>query len=266
MASHGTCSPEPCKSVPRKPWRSVFKKDRFLCLSLHPSIPKPQSPFLSLLSPLGFPAPPRPLKRPHPLVSAGTSTTSQSLQLQLRLASRSFFRFLRSPVDLQVGSGTRGQQNKGTGAPLSGARHPFRSLFWAREEELSSARTPSPSPRSPALSRGEQREDAWEVGVALATDQQADPRGTGLRGRGRRWPPRTGLRYFISSLRKPAKSSYASLQCVAFSCHFFFIIKEGVKLAHSLPPFTPLSQKEPNGYEKGGKRKEPTHQSLRGCQ
>lgn len=145
MASHGTCSPEPCKSAPRKPWRSFFKKDRFLCLSLHPSIPKPQGPFLKVFFPLwDFPLLPDPLSAPT-LWSLQEPPTFQSLQLQLPLASRSFS-LPQTPVDLQVGSGTRGQQNKGTGAPQSGARHPFCSLFWAREEGLSWARTPSPSP------------------------------------------------------------------------------------------------------------------------
>lgn len=96
--------------------------------------------------------------------------------------------------------------------------------------------------------------------MALAADQLADPYGTGLRGRGRRWPPRTGLRYFISSLRKPAKSSYASLQCVAFSCHFFFIIKEGVKLARS--PLHPPLPKRAKWIREGGKKGKNPHTNL----
>lgn len=197
-------------------------------------------------------------------MSAGTFTTSQSLLFQLHSASGSFS-LPQPPVDLQVGSGTKGQRNKGTGAPLSRAGHPFRSLLSQRRGAQGWVARALPEPQSQALSRGEQPEDAWEVGMALAADQQADPRGTGLRGRGRRWPPRTGLRYFISSLRKPAKSSYASLQCVAFSCHFFFIIKEGVKLAGS-PLHPPLPKRAKWIREGGKKRKEPTHQSLRGCQ
>lgn len=200
------------------------------------------------------------------MASAGFPTTSQSLQLQLRLASRSFS-LPQTPVDLQVGSGTRRRQNKGTRAPLSGARHPFRSLFRAREERLSSARTPSPSPGLRHFPEGSNREDAWEVGVALEADRQADPQGTSLRGRGRQWPPRTGLRYFISSLRKPAKSSYASLQCVAFSCHFFFHNKRGSEARSLAPPLHPPLPKRAKWIREGGKkRKEPTHQSLRGCQ
>lgn len=176
------------------------------------------------------------------------------------MASRTFS-LPQTPVDLQVGSGTKGQQNKGAGAPLSRARYPFRSLFWAREEELNSARTPSPQPRSPALPRGEQREDAWEAGVALAADRQTDPGGTSLRGRGRQWPPRTGLRYFISSLRKPAKSSYASLQCVAFSCHFFHN-KRGSEARSLAPRLHPPLPKRAKWIREGGKKGKNPHTNL----
>ncbi|MEJ1281489.1 fibroblast growth factor 16 [Cricetulus griseus] len=121
-------------------------------------------------------------------MSAGTFTTSQSLLFQLHSASGSFS-LPQPPVDLQVGSGTKGQRNKGTGAPLSRAGHPFRSLLSQRRGAQGWVARALPEPQSQALSRGEQPEDAWEVGMALAADQQADPRGTGLRGRGRRWPP-----------------------------------------------------------------------------
>lgn len=152
--------------------------------------------------------------------------------------------------------GTTEQRNRSTPVP---GQTPLPQSLMGQRRGAQRLKDALPKPQSQSLSRGEQPEDAWEVGIALAADQQADPRGTGLRGRGRRWLPRTGLRYFISSLRNPAKSSYASLQCVAFSCLFFFIIKEGVKLARS--PLHPLSQKEPNGYEKGGK-KERTHTPI----
>lgn len=184
MASHRACSLEPCKSEPRKPWRSFFKKIAFCFSPPHthtPSIPKPQRLFLKVFFPLwGFP--PLPKAPPTP-VSAGTFTSFQSLLLQLHSASGSFS-LPQPPVDLQVGSGIRGQRNKGNGEPLSRARHPFSSLVWAGEEGFNSSARGRPS-RAQALSRGEQPEDAWEVGMAFAADQQADPRRTGLRGRGR---------------------------------------------------------------------------------
>lgn len=79
MASHRACSPEPCKSAPRNPWRSFFKKIAFYVLASTPLCLSHNVLFKKSSFPLGFPAPPRPFKRPHPLVPAGTSTTSQDL-------------------------------------------------------------------------------------------------------------------------------------------------------------------------------------------
>lgn len=62
---------------------------------------------------------------------------------------------------------------------------------------------------------------------------------------------------------KPAKSSYASLQCVAFSCHFF-IIKEGVKLARSLPLHPPLLKRAKRIRGGKKKKKKNPHTNLRG--
>lgn len=153
--------------------------------------------------------------------------------------------------------GTTEQRNRSTPVP---GQTPLPQSLMGQRRGAQRLKDALPKPQSQSLSRGEQPEDAWEVGIALAADQQADPRGTGLRGRGRRWLPRTGLRYFISSLRNPAKSSYASLQCVAFSCLFFFHNKRGSE-ARSLPPPPPLP-KRAKWIREGGKKGKNPHTNL----
>lgn len=155
----------------------IFQKDRFLFLKppTPVSMPKPQRLFLNLLSLLGFPAPPKPLKSPPPRFGVCRDLHHLSVLTVATVFGFRIFFASSAPVDLQVGSGTMGQQNKGTGAPLSRARHPFRSLLWAREEGLSGSRMSSPSPSLRHFPEGSNQRMHGRWGLPLQQTNKQTP-------------------------------------------------------------------------------------------
>lgn len=203
---------------------------------------------------MGFPAPPRPLKVPAS-VPAGTATTP--IPKFCNFIRFRIFHFL-SPHP-PTGGEWDGMGNR-TKKPGSSCPRP--SALSAVFEQ-------------PGNKKGSRTR---ELPAALVSSHFPNARSPKTRGR---WelPPRSqqtstqqarvavganslhALGSVISSAvsEKPAKSSYASLQCVAFSCHFFHN-KRGSEARSLSPPSPPPFQKEPNGYKGGG---EP-HSNLRG--
>lgn len=154
MASHGTCSPEPCKSAPRKPWRSFFKKDRFLCLSLQPSMPKPQGPFLKVFFPLwDFPLLPDPL-------SAPTLWCLQEPPPPLSPYSCNCvwlpdpFRFLRPLWTYRWGVGLWDSRTKEPERPCPGPDTPSAASFGPEKRGSAARGRPPPAPVSGTFRRG----------------------------------------------------------------------------------------------------------------
>ena len=128
-------------------------------------------------------------------MAAGTAKPPRSHILQLHAFPD--YSLPQPPADIQVGSGTGGQQNKETRDP---GQVPLRSLRPAGEQEGTHERVNPPTPDLTPLSKGKQPEAAREVGAAPA--QQTDFHATGPSGSGRQQPPRTGLQLFHQQFQK----------------------------------------------------------------
>lgn len=203
---------------------------------------------------MGLPAPPRPLKAPR-LGGCRNSETPQIPHFATACVSRLF---TSSASCRHTGGewdrGSTEQRNQGP-RPSAPPQPPT-----SRGTRGDSRTSEPPHPRSHTTF--ERQATGGRAGGGCC------PRATDRLPRNRpewQWTP-TASTYWapvISSAvsEKPAKSSYASLQCVAFSCHFF-IIKEGVKLARSLPLHPPLPKRAKS--IRGGEKHTHTHTNLRG--
>ena len=99
--------------------------------------------------------------------------------------------------------------------------------------------------------------------MGAAPAQQADLHATGLSGSGRQQPPRTGLRYFISSFRKTCQKQL----CLTAMCSFFlpfFHNKRGSEARSLSLPLHPPLPKRAKRIRGGKKKKKNPHTNLRG--
>lgn len=253
----------PVKARPQSQWRSFFSK-RSLSISYSPlhllscTSLKKMSSFLRGVSPL-LPVSLRP--------RLGSCRDCQHPQSQiLQLHSLPDCSLPQPSSNLQVGSEVGGwateQRNQGGPCPRPGT--PSAASDQPGNKRGSGTRE-CPGLGLRPLSQGEQPEDAREVGIAPA--QQTDLHATGLSGRGRQQPPRIGLRYFISSFRKTCQKQL----CLTAMCSFFlpfFHNKRGSEARLFSSPLHPPLPKRAKWIREGErkKKKEPTHQSPRGCQ
>lgn len=159
-----------------------------------------------------FPAPPRPLKA-LVLVTAGTATTP--IPKFCNRVHFWIFHFL-SPLPTSYRWGVRlwSNRTKKQGSPGTEPGAPSVASDQSGNKRGSGTHEPCiPGPRP--LSKGEQPEDVWEV--RPAPSQLTDLHAAGVSGRGCQQPPRTGLRYFISSFRKTCQKQL----CLTAMCSFF---------------------------------------------
>lgn len=132
----------------------IFQKDRFLCLSLHPSMSKPQtSLFKSLLSLWDFPLLPDPL-------SAPTLWCLQGPPPPLRPYSCNFvwlpalFRFLRPLWTYRWGVGLENSRTKELERPCPGPDTPSAASFGPEKRGSAARGRPPPAPVSGTFQRG----------------------------------------------------------------------------------------------------------------
>lgn len=190
-------------------------------------------------------------------MSSGTFTTSQSLLLQLYSASGSFS--LSQPLwTYRWGVGLRDSRTKEPEHPCPGPDTPS-AVSYGPEKRGSAARgCPPQAPVSGTFLRGATRGCMGGGDCPCSRPTSRPPRNRPAWP----WAPMAST-YWTPLFHQQFKKSCQKQLCLTAMCSFFlpffFIIKEGVKLARS--PLHPLSQKEPNGYEKGGK-KERTHTPI----
>jgi hypothetical protein len=178
------------------------------------------------------------------LVSAGTATTSNP---KFATALASIFFTSSAPCRPAGGrwnwgdSGTKDPESPCPGSDALSASSAT-SQQPARGNRGAQERVKAHQPRSHRTFQGGATRRCVGAGDGRsAADRRTDPHGTGLSGRGRQQSPRTGLRYFISSFRKTCQKQLCLTAMCSFFLPFFFIIKERVKLARSLPLNPPLS-------------------------
>lgn len=132
----------------------IFQKDRFLFLKppTPVSMPKPQRLFLNLLSLLGFPAPPKPLKSPPPsfwCLQGPSPPLSPYCCNCIRL--QDLFRFLSpcGPTGGEWDYGTAEQRNRSTPVP---GQTPLPQSLMGQRRGAQRLEDVLPKPQSQALS------------------------------------------------------------------------------------------------------------------
>lgn len=223
-------------------------------------MPKPQRLFLNLLSLLGFPAPPKPLKSPPPLVlvSSGTFTTSQSLLLQLYSASGSFS--LSQPLwTYRWGVGLRDSRTKEPEHPCPGPDTPS-AVSYGPEKRGSAARgCPPQAPVSGTFLRGATRGCMGGGDCPCSRPTSRPPRNRPAWP----WAPMAST-YWTPLFHQQFKKSCQKQLCLTAMCSFFlpffFHNKRGSE-ARSLPPPPPLP-KRAKWIREGGKKGKNPHTNL----